>query len=101
MINENKEKALLGTAIGGLILIIVITIFGSFFNFWLGYFTGWLAENTVGDKLIEAINTMFNTNYFKTDMLPIIGGALGWISSFFKVGATTRLSNDISKKLND
>ena len=60
--------------------------------FWLGYFSGWLAKLVIGTKLVTAINMVFGTA-FTADMLPMIGGALGWIGGFFKSTTAAKGSN--------
>ena len=73
-----------GWAIVGVIaFLIVVIIIQPALLFWLGYFSGWLAKLVIGTKLVTAINMVFGTA-FTADMLPMIGGALGWIGSFFK-----------------
>ena len=79
-----SRKEISGWAIVGVIaFLIVVIIIQPALLFWLGYFSGWLAKLVIGTKLITAINMVFGTA-FTADMLPIIGGALGWIGSFFK-----------------
>lgn len=68
---------------GVIVFIIVVIIIEPALLFWLGYFSGWLAKLIIGTKLVTAINMVFGTA-FTADMLPMIGGALGWIGSFFK-----------------
>ena len=70
--------------IGLIVLAIVVIVFYPFIVFWLGYFSGWLAKLIIGGKLAAALNVAFHTSYFTAEMLPMIGGALGWISAFFK-----------------
>ena len=78
------RKDISGWAIVGVIaFFIVVIIIQPALLFWLGYFSGWLAKLVIGTKLVTAINTIFGTA-FTADMLPMIGGALGWIGSFFK-----------------
>ena len=78
------KKDVSGWAIVGVIaFLIVVIIIQPALLFWLGYFSGWLAKLIIGTKLVTAINTIFGTA-FTADMLPMIGGALGWIGSFFK-----------------
>ena len=73
-----------GWAIVGIVVfLIVVIIIEPALLFWFGYFSGWLAKLIIGTKLITAINMVFGTA-FTADMLPMIGGALGWIESFFK-----------------
>ena len=57
-----KEELSLGGAIGVLIFLIVFLIFFPALLFWVGYFSGWL---------------------------PMIGGALAWVGSFFKGSSKT------------
>lgn len=86
------KKDVSGWAIVGVIaFLIVVIIIQPALSFWLGYFSGWLAKLIIGTKLVTAINTIFGTA-FTADMLPMIGGALGWIGSFFKSIRT--ISND-------
>lgn len=73
-----------GTLFPMLIVIILLFIFNSAITFGLGYFGGWLAKITIGSKLIEGLNLLFNTDYFDKNMLPMIGGTLSWIGNFFK-----------------
>lgn len=76
-----KDNAEL-TIIGALALVAVIIILEPLLVFWLGYFSGWLTKITVGTQVCLALNTTFGTS-FTPDILPWIGGALGWVGSFF------------------
>lgn len=75
-------------------IIILLVIFSSAITFGLGYFGGWLAKITIGSKLIEGLNLLFNTDYFDKDMLPMMSGILSWIGSFFKVYNFDSKKND-------
>ena len=78
------KKDVSGWAIVGVIaFFVVVIIIEPALLFWLGYFSGWLAKLVIGTKLVTAINMVFGTA-FTADMLPMIGGALCWIGSFFK-----------------
>ena len=82
-----------GWAIVGVIaFLIVVIIIEPALLFWLGYFSGWLAKLVIGTKLVTAINMVFGTA-FTADMLPMIGGALGWIGGFFKSTTAVKESN--------
>lgn len=70
--------------IGVIILAVIFIVFYPFLLFWLGYFSGWLAKLVIGTKLAAALNMVFHTTWFTAEMLPMIGGALAWIGSFFK-----------------
>ena len=88
------KKDNLGWAIVGVIaFLIVVIIIQPALLFWLGYFSGWLAKLIIGTKLVTAINMIFGTA-FTADMLPMIGGALGWIGSFFKSVRTASNNNN-------
>jgi hypothetical protein len=65
----------------GLVLLFLLVY--SPLVFGLGYLSGWLAKVTIGGPLIHGINAIFGTAFTK-DILPIMGGALAWIGSFFK-----------------
>ena len=83
-----------GWAIVGVIaFLIVVIIIKPALLFWLGYFCGWLAKLIIGTKLVTAINMIFGTA-FTADMLPMIGGALSWIGSFFKSVSTASNNNN-------
>ena len=83
-----------GWAIVGVIaFLIVVIIIQPALLFWLGYFSGWLAKLIIGTKLVTAINMIFGTA-FTADMLPMIGGALGWIGNFFKSVRTASNNNN-------
>lgn len=84
-----KEELSLGGAIGMLIFLIVFLIFFPALLFWVGYFSGWLAKITIGTKLAAALNMTFHTSWFTAEMLPMIGGALAWVGSFFKGSSKT------------
>lgn len=82
-----------GWAIVGIIaFFVVVIIIKPLLVFWLGYFSGWLAKLVIGTKLVTAINMVFGTA-FTADMLPMIGGALGWIGGFFKSIHTIKNNN--------
>lgn len=84
-----------GAALFGLIiLLIIVVIIYPFLLFWCGYIDGWIAQQIVGDSLCHGLNSLFGTGFFTPDKLPWIGGALGWIGSFFKV---PNLSNKMGK----
>lgn len=78
------RKNVSGWALVGIIaFLVVVIIIEPALLFWLGYFSGWLAKLVIGTKLVTAINMVFGTA-FTAEMLPMIGGALAWIGSFFK-----------------
>ena len=88
------RKDVSGWAIVGVIaFLIVVIIIEPALLFWLGYFSGWLAKLVIGTKLVTAINTVFGTA-FTADILPMIGGALGWIGSFFRSVRTIKNNNN-------
>ena len=70
--------------IGGIVAIIGVILILPFISFWLSYFGGWLTKITIGNTLVKALNILFNTSYFRAEMLPLMAGALGWIGGFFK-----------------
>ena len=88
------RKDVSGWAIVGVIaFLIVVIIIQPALLFWLGYFSGWLAKLVIGTKLVTAINMVFGTA-FTADMLPMIGGALGWVGSFFRSARTIKNNNN-------
>ena len=81
------------TIVGVIVFLIVAIIIEPALLFWFGYFSGWLAKLVIGTKLVTAINMVFGTA-FTADMLPMIGGALGWIGGFFKSVRTASNNNN-------
>ena len=69
--------------VGIIAFLVIMIIIDPALLFWLGYFSGWIAKLVIGTNLITAINMTFGTA-FTAAMLPMIGGALVWIGSFFK-----------------
>ena len=95
-----SRKNVSGWAIVGIITFFVVAIIiEPALLFWLGYFSGWLAKLVIGTKLVTAINMVFGTA-FTADMLPMIGGALGWIGGFFKSVRTASKNKIIIKNNN-
>ena len=89
-----SRKNVSGWAIVGIITFFVVAIIiEPALLFWLGYFSGWLAKLVIGTKLVTAINMVFGTA-FTANMLPMIGGALGWIGGFFKSVRTASNNNN-------
>lgn len=70
--------------IGIIVLAAIFIVFYPFLLFWVGYFSGWIAKLVIGTKLAAALNIVFHTTWFTAEMLPMIGGALAWVGSFFK-----------------
>ena len=88
------KKDISGWGIFGVIaFLVVVIILQPALLFWLGYFSGWLAKLIIGAKLVTAINMVFGTA-FTANMLPMIGGALGWIGGFFKSVRTASNNNN-------
>ena len=85
--------------IGAIALIIGTVLILPFISFWLSYFGGWICKITIGKTLVTALNTLFNTTYFTTEMLPWIAGALGWIGGFFKSTNHNKETNFSKKSL--
>ena len=73
-----------------IIAAIVLIIFAPMISFFISYFGGWICKITFGSILCNSLNTLFNTNTFVPENLPIIAGALGWIAGFFKFIDTSK-----------
>lgn len=63
---------------------LVLLFFMPVINFGLAYLAGWILEVFIGDTVANGLNTMFNTDRFSADILPLFCGALGLIGSAFK-----------------
>ena len=93
---DKKQPTLIAFIIA-LGIIILYLIFYPFLLFCIGYFSGWIAKITFGAKLASALNIAFHTSWFTAEMLPMIGGALAWIGSFFKTNIPSKINEKTSK----
>ena len=82
----------IGAAVVSVILIALVLLILSPIIYFLGWCIGWFAMVTIGDMLIKGINLVFGTAFAK-DILPVLGGVLCWIGSFFR-GASTASKNN-------
>ena len=80
----NKKLNPVFNAIITVIVTLLILLVVQPLIYFLGWCAGWFAMVTIGDTLIKGINTIFGTGFAK-DILPTIGGVLGWVSSFFRI----------------
>lgn len=81
-----KNFLIIMGAIGTVFFFIFIS---SWINFWLAYFSGWIAKITIGKYLVSGLQLLGIT--IPINSIPLLAGALGWISGFFK--ATTHINN--------
>ena len=69
-----------------LIEIVVVTILLMFiipwFSFVIGWVVGWCSKLFIGNYIVNAF-ALFGITITKND-IPLIGGALAWLGSFFK-----------------
>ena len=72
------------TVLEAIVMIFMAVLIFPFISFWLCYFGGWMASITIGNTLIDGLNTLFQTTWFTKDMIPLCAGTLGWIGSHFK-----------------
>lgn len=81
----------IGAAVVSVILIALVLLILSPIIYFLGWCIGWFAMVTIGDMLIKGINLVFGTAFAK-DILPVLGGVLCWIGSFFRGASATKAS---------
>ena len=62
----------------------VVMLFASFLNFGLGYVGGVVLKLTVGNIIVECLNTVFATTRFTVDLIPTLCGIIGYIATEFK-----------------
>lgn len=75
-----------------IVIIILLIIFEPFINFLLGYFTGWLIENTFGLTLCNGLQMLGIS--ITPNSLPLFCGTLGVIGSFFKTSNYNNKKNN-------
>lgn len=78
----------LGTLLGiGFVIVVVIITTP------LHVFGGWVAGHIIkffcGYFVANGMNMLFGTDRFTAEILPLIGGCLGFIGSFFKVSTSS------------
>ena len=64
----------------------VLTPLTVFFGWITGHIINWFC----GDFVVSGLNMLCGANRFTADMLPTIGGALGFVSSFFKAVSSSK-----------
>ena len=82
--------ASIGVFVSWLILFIVTTPLCVFFGWVVGLTVKLLCGNFVADGL----NILLGTERFTADVIPIIGGTLGFIGSFFKSMQSSNSNNN-------
>lgn len=76
--------------IGAVVLIGILFLLVPLLTFFFGWLAGLLAKVAIGVPLCNALNMLLNVSYFTPDKLPMMGGALGWVGSFFKTSVTNK-----------
>jgi len=90
------KKNFIGVICVAIVAAILVEIIYPALLVGLGYFFGWVTKITIGNTLVNAINTSFGTEITK-DILPWLGAALSWIGSFFytpQVGTNFKSKKD-------
>lgn len=77
-----KKNALFGVLIT--IVSLVLLFFAPVINFGIAYLAGRILQLLIGDAVAGGLNTLFNTERFTADMIPLFCGALALIGSAFK-----------------
>jgi len=72
------------TTLGVALMVIIFASVGVLVGWITGHIISWIC----GDFVARGINVLFDTTRFTKDMLPLIGGALGFIGGFFKSAST-------------
>ena len=77
------------------ILLSVLILFAMpVISFGLGYLSGWILQITIGDIVISGLNTVFNTDRFTPEMIPLFCATMGMIGGFFKSKLITKNKKD-------
>ena len=70
------------------IIVILLSILMLFampvISFGLGFLSGWVLQITIGDIVANGLNTVFNTDRFTPEMIPLFCATMGMIGGFFK-----------------
>lgn len=78
------------TFLGVILLIVVVSVILTPLYVFFGWLTGCIIQFFCGQFVVDGLNTLFGTTRFIPDHLPIIGGALGFVGSFFKTASTSK-----------
>ncbi len=77
------------------ILLSVLILFAMpVISFGLGYLSGWILQITIGDIVTSGLNTVFNTDRFTPEMIPLFCATMGMIGGFFKSKLITKNKKD-------
>jgi|GEM_PF-1512611 len=77
-----KKNALFGVLVT--VVSLALLFFSPVINFGIAYLAGWILQLFIGDAVAGGLNTLFNTERFTADMIPLFCGALALIGSAFK-----------------
>lgn len=77
-----KKNTLFGVLVT--VVSLALLFFSPVINFGITYLAGWILQLFIGDAVAEGMNTLFNTERFTADMIPLFCGALALIGSAFK-----------------
>ena len=80
--DTNKSMAAGCFAVVILMIIMPIIIFVS------GWFGGWILMKAFGNVVTDGLNTLFGTDRFTPDVIPIVFGTLATIGGYFKTSVT-------------
>lgn len=90
---KNNTKEVVASII--VILLSVLILFAMpVISFGLGYLSGWILQITIGDIVTSGLNTVFNTDRFTPEMIPLFCATMGMIGGFFKSKLITKNKKD-------
>lgn len=91
MKNETKE-------IIASVIVFLLAILAAFalpvISFGLGFLSGWVLQITIGNIVANGLNTVFNTDRFTPEMIPLFCATMGMIGGFFKSKLVTKNKKD-------
>ena len=80
-----KNSSLEGVGVVSLIIgFIALLVFSPVLTFLCAYVGGMLLDWTVGAKLVDGLNLMFDTTRFTRDLIPLTCATLATIGRYFK-----------------
>lgn len=73
-----------------IVCALILTVISPLITFWFGYLSGMLCNLMLGDKLVNGLNFLFNTDRFTENFIPLTMATLAVIGNRFKSTSTSK-----------
>lgn len=73
----------------GCLTALIFTFITAPLSIFFGWFLGLIIQFFCGQFVADGMNMLFGTTRFSPEVIPLIGGCLGFIGSFFKSSSSS------------